>query len=61
VDGDFSDVLIDLGGGDDLARFSANEFLTAHLDGGAGHDVLDAHNNTGALTFSNFEEENVTG
>ena len=49
-----------LGSGNDYAKFLANTFLSAHLDGGDGFDVLDAHNNVGALTFSNFEETNVT-
>ena len=57
----FRELLADLGDGDDFAKFSANEFLMADLDGGPGHDALTAHNNIGALTFSNFEEENVTG
>ena len=49
-----------LGDGDDAALFNANDFATASLDGGAGYDVLSAHNNVGVLTFSNFEVENVT-
>ena len=56
----FGPFFASLGEGDDAALFNANTFITAELDGGPGYDVLSAHNNVGVLTFSNFEEENIT-
>ena len=52
----FHQFLASLGDGDDVAKFLANEFVEAHLDGGPGFDVLLEHGNVGLLTHSNFED-----
>ena len=49
-----------LGDGNDLAAFTNTRFLSAHLDGGLGFDILFAQGNDGVLTHSNFERWRVT-
>jgi hypothetical protein len=56
----FNNFFASLQDGNDVAKFLANMFVQAELDGGPGFDELDAHNNIGVLTHSNFEEVNVT-
>jgi hypothetical protein len=57
----FGEFNASLGNGNDYAKLNNdNIFASAHVDGGPGYDVLSAHNNDGLLTFSNFEQVNVT-
>jgi hypothetical protein len=57
----FGEFNASLGTGNDYAKLNNdNIFGSAHVDGGPGYDVLSAHNNDGLLTFSNFEQVNVT-
>jgi hypothetical protein len=51
---------VSLGAGDDELWLLNNDFVSSVLDGGLGHDVLHAHNNTGPVVPLNFEETHVT-